>query len=245
LKILGIRIDNLTKEELFKKIGFFLSNEKFHQVATVNQEFILEAQVNQQYEKILNECDLNVADSIGIKLAFWRYGKKLKARFSGADLMLEILKIAEGRGISVFLACRKDGLSSFEETKAIILKLYPKLLVTGVNLDLEESLPIELLYKLKAKTYNLVLCSFGAPYQEIFLNSFKNDIIGLGLGVGGSFDFITGKIKRAPIWMRKMGMEWLWRLIVQPWEQKGKRLKRIWQALVVFPIKLIFNKKNI
>jgi N-acetylglucosaminyldiphosphoundecaprenol N-acetyl-beta-D-mannosaminyltransferase len=237
LDILGIKIDNLSKSELLEKIGFFLSENKFHQIATVNQEFILEAQRNQEFKNILNNCDLNAADSIGIKLAFWRYGKKLKYRFAGVDLMLEILKLAEDRGLPVFLACRKDGLSGFEETEKVILRLFPKLSISGVNLDLEANLPSDLSYKLKAKNYNLVLCNFGAPHQEIFINSLRNDMIGLGLGVGGSFDFITGKVKRAPILMRNIGLEWLFRLYQQP-----NRWKRIWNAVVIFPIKVIFSK---
>jgi N-acetylglucosaminyldiphosphoundecaprenol N-acetyl-beta-D-mannosaminyltransferase len=252
--ILGVKIDNLSREETLEKISGFLTDGKFHQIATVGPEFILEAQKNEEYKNILNNCNLNVADGFGIKCAFWRYGKKLKSRFAGVDLMQEILKIAEDRGLGVFLACRKDGLSNFQETKEAILKIYPGLIINGANLNPHPASEVESTlslrerglegegkndyYKLQTINYKLILCNFGAPYQEIFLNSLKNDTIGIAMGVGGSFDFITGKVKRAPKFMRQIGLEWLWRLIKQP-----NRWKRIWNAVIVFPIKIILDKK--
>ena len=92
-------------------------------------------------------------------------------------------------------------------------------------------------YELKTKNYELFLCNFGAPYQEKFINSLKNDILWVAMGVGGSFDYVTGKTKRAPKIMRIFGLEWLWRLILQP-----KRIKRIINAVIIFPIKVILNK---
>ena len=122
MDILGVKIDNLSKKEILEKIEYFLNEPKFHQIATVNPEFILEAQKNEQFKNILNSCDLNIADGIGIWFAFLRFGKYLKSRITGADLMLEILKMANDRRLGIFLACRKDGLSSFEETKKSINK---------------------------------------------------------------------------------------------------------------------------
>ena len=233
MNILGVKIDNLNRDEIIEKINSFLNDGKFHQIATIGPEFILEAQKNEEYKNILNDCSLNIADGFGIKYAFWRYGRKLKTRFTGIDLMQEILKIAESGGLSVFLACRKDGLSSFQETKTALLKVFPNLLINGDDIDINNS------YKLQATSYKLIFCNFGAPHQEIFLNSFKNDIIGVAIGVGGSFDFITGKVKRAPRFLRKIGLEWLWRLIQQP-----NRWKRIWNAVIVFPCKILWNRKE-
>jgi len=88
----------------------------------------------------------------------------------------------------------------------------------------------------------IVFANFGAPYQEKFLNSLKsakNSKMRLVMGVGGSFDYLTGKIRRAPVFTRKIGLEWLWRLIQQP-----RRIKRIWNAVIIFPIKIIFQKRN-
>ncbi len=230
-KILGVKIDNLSHKEIMDKISGFLDDGQFHQIATVGPEFILEAQKNEEFKRILNNCDLNVADGFGIKCAFWRFGNNLKARIAGADLMLEMLKIARDRGLSVFLACRKDGLSNFNDTKEAILKKYRNLTIKGADINKKNTS-----YIIPNTSYNILFCNFGAPYQEAFINSHKNDIIGVAMGVGGSFDFLTGKVRRAPKFMRNIGLEWVWRLIQQP-----NRWKRIWNAVIPFPIKVIFQ----
>ncbi len=236
MKILGVRIDNLEKREILEKIEYFLGEDKFHQIATINPEFILEAQNNLKFKNILNGCALNIADGFGIKCAFWRFGKHLKTRMAGADLLQEILKIAEQKKLKIFLAINKNGLSKFEEVKKTILDIYPSLQIEGVDLD--ENTDFHSLFTGR----RFLFCNFGAPYQEIFLDSQKNAKIRLAMGVGGSFDFLTGKSRRAPVFMRIIGLEWLWRLFQpQPWEHKKKRLKRIWKAVAVFPIKVIFN----
>jgi len=232
MHILGVRVDNLSESEIENKISGFLAEPKFHQIATINPEFILEAQKNPEFRNILNASDLNVADGMGIRLAFWRGGDKLKTRIAGADLMLEILRMAEEKKLKIFLAVNKDGLSTWQETCEAILKICPALDISGDNIDTKNAL-----YKIPDTSYQILFCNFGAPFQELFINRVKCDTIRLAMGVGGSFDFFTGKIQRAPIWMRRLGLEWLWRLILQP-----KRFGRIFRAVIVFPIRVIFSK---
>ena len=237
LKLLGIKIDNLSKEETLEKVKRFLGGKKFCQIATVNPEFILLAQEDKEFKKILNSCDLNVADGFGIKLASWKSGKNLKSRIAGIDLMLEILKIASQNNYDIFLATNKNGLSDWKETRAAILAIYPNLKINGADLSLCEKNNNEASYKLQTTNYKILFCNFGAPHQEKFINSIKNDNIKLAMGVGGSFDFITGKIRRAPLWIRNIGLEWLWRLILQP-----KRFKRAFNSVVIFLWKAMFEK---
>ena len=230
-KILGVKIDNLDKKEILEKVESFLVSDSFHQIATVNPEFILRAGEDAEFKTILNNCELNIADGFGIKLAFWRYGKNLQCRMAGIDLMLEILKIASEKNLKIFLAASSRGLSSWELTRDAIHKLYPSLEIDGDNIDIKN-----LSYKPKAESYKLVFCNFGAPNQEKFLNNIKNDRIRLAMGVGGSFDYLTGKVPRAPKFMRQIGLEWLWRLFVQP-----NRWKRIWNSIIIFPIKVLIK----
>jgi len=233
VKILGIRVDNLKKDEIIFKIKEYLNEPNFHQIATINPEFILTAQKDAEFKSILNNCSLNIADGVGIAYAFLRFGKILKARFSGADLMHEILRIANEKKLSVFLAVNKDGLSSYEETCAALSKIYPKIEFGGVDLN-----PLDFSsYEIRDTKYKILFCNFGAPYQEKFINSLKDANISIAMGVGGSFDYVTGKIKRAPKIMRILGLEWLWRLILQP-----NRWKRIWNSVITFPLLVIFKK---
>jgi N-acetylglucosaminyldiphosphoundecaprenol N-acetyl-beta-D-mannosaminyltransferase len=249
LNILGIKIDNLSHAEIINTISAFLAEPKFHQIATINPEFILESQKNQEFKNILDNCDLNVADGIGIWFAFLRYGKILKSRFAGIDLMWEILKIADSERLGVFLAAREDGLGTWEETRDAIHKIYPKLKIDGANIEChprESGDPVSELSvstldsRLRGNDKYILFCNFGAPYQEAFINSIKSDKIRLAMGVGGSFDFLTGKIHRAPKILRILGFEWLWRLIQEP----RYRWKRIINATVIFPWKIIWSKKG-
>ncbi len=283
MNILGVRVDNLEKKEILEKISHFLNEEKFRQIATVNPEFILQAQKDEKFKNILNDCDLNVADGMGIEIAFWWLRSKLKNRLAGIDLMQEILKIANERKLKVFLAAKKGGLSGWEETRETILKDYPNIEIDGGNINCHSWLGRESTQAINKSvdsrfrgndiTTDIVFCNFGAPFQEKFLNSlkyglplhlcqeniniaanssknddFNSDIslqnqrcwgkIKLAVGVGGSFDYLTGKLKRAPKWMQFFGVEWLWRLILQP-----KRIGRIFNAVIIFPIKVLIKSK--
>lgn len=235
MRILGVRVDNLSQEEILRKVADSLGENKFYQIATVNPEFVLAAQKDEKFREALNGCDLNVADGFGLYLAFWKRGEKLRYRLTGADLMEEILKRAEEKKLGVFLAANRNGLSGWEETANAIKKVYPDLKIDGINMDGKIS-------KLKIGNfgnYEVIFCNFGAPFQEKFLHSLKslkNGKIRLAMGVGGSFDYLTGQIRRAPVCMRQLGLEWLWRLFQQP-----KRWKRIWNAVVVFTWKTIFK----
>lgn len=257
MEILGVRIDNYSKKEILEKIGFFLTEDnrstisgekvlgKLYQIATVNPEFILRAQRDTEFRGILNKSDLNVADGVGIWYAFLRFGKKLENRIPGIDLMQEILEIANRRSLTLFLAIHKNGLSSFEEIKQVLNKKYPNIKVSGQNFDPAKSKKF-----INEVVGDVVFCNFGFPMQEKFINLLKNKQnsslqlsgsrgkIRLAMGVGGSFDFVTGKIKRAPFRMQKLGLEWLWRLFQEP----RYRFKRIVNAVIVFPIRILFNK---
>jgi N-acetylglucosaminyldiphosphoundecaprenol N-acetyl-beta-D-mannosaminyltransferase len=233
MRVLGIRIDNLGKKEILKKIEFFLSEEKFHQIATINPEFILTAQKDEDFKNILNQCDLNVADGVGIRFAFLRFGKTLKSRFAGADLLEEILQIANDKKLSAFLAISNKGLSNYDEIKTALEKKYPDINFSGDSIECNPHSTFHV------PRSTILFCNFGAPNQERFIKSQKSAKIRLAMGVGGSFDFLTGKITRAPFWMRKFGLEWLWRFFQEP----SYRFKRIFQAVIIFPIKILFSKK--
>lgn len=221
LKIFGIALHAMSPEETLARVQVFFTEPSFHRIATVNPEFLVLARRDPQFRKALQKAELCVVDGVGIMFVSFLKGKKLQ-RLPGADLLTYILKQAEEGGYTVYLALRKDGLSTYKEVKQALLEKYPCLiLVTNLS------------------QASLVLCSYGAPEQEIYLESLRVPYsnIRLAIGVGGSLDYLTGKQKRAPRWLRALGLEWLWRLIHQP-----KRWKRIWNAVIVFPFLVLFHK---
>lgn len=240
--IFNTRVDNLTKRDIFHTVNTFLENPSFHQIATINPEFLLLARKHSAFRDVLNTCELNIADGIGVRFALWRQGEKLLERMAGADLMASILRQAEQKHLNVICVVRKDGLSNWNDIRRALTKQYPKLQADGM--DVTHITSIDMLRaetQQRIRVSHVVLCNFGSPYQEFFLAGLRKNqsVIRVAMGVGGSFDFLTGKIKRAPKWMRVMGIEWLWRLLLQP-----SRYKRIWNAIIVFPIQVLFTLKG-
>lgn len=220
MQIFGVTISQDSRQDILVQVDYFFSQPQFHRIATVNPEFLVLTTKDSQFKRALLSADLCVADGIGIVLV-GQFLRKKVTRFPGADLMKYVLTVAEQKRTTVYLALRKDGLSTYKETKKALLEQFPELLLT-TNLSHAE----------------VVLCSYGAPEQEIYLESLRAAYphIRLAMGVGGSFDYLTGKQRRAPQFLRVLGLEWLWRLILQP-----KRFKRICTAIVIFPLKALLR----
>jgi len=236
MKLLDISITEDSCDAILTRVKTFLAEPKFHRIATVNPEFLVLAEKDPTFKQSLKSADLCVADGVGIIWAGLLQGKKA-TRFPGTDLLNEVLFLAERDGHAVYLAIKKDGLSSYEEIRVALLKKYPNLSVSGTD-DESDNFGN---WKLEIGNSAIVLCNYGAPMQELFLANLKEVGVAsrVAMGVGGAFDFLTGKQTRAPRCLRAIGLEWLWRLILQP-----KRWKRIWNAVIVFPFLLLHSWQN-
>lgn len=236
MNILGIDIDESTRDEIHARVNGFLRENRFHRIATVNPEFLVEADRNPAFRDTLSCADLRTADGMGVVFAGLFRGRRI-TRYPGADLLLHILAKAEREHIPVFLAVREDGLSAYKEIRQAILVRYPKVHIFGRDIRIGEIGN----WKLPIGNSAIVLCNFGAPEQEYFLEGLRKEgtLSRLGMGVGGAFDFLTGKRKRAPLLLRTIGLEWLWRLVREP-----RRAGRIWNATAVFLWKVLLEKKK-
>ncbi|QQR77954.1 MAG: WecB/TagA/CpsF family glycosyltransferase [Candidatus Moraniibacteriota bacterium] len=233
--IFGIPLDVLSKREVTFRARLFLKGNSFHRIATVGPEFLLLARESELFRRNLLAADMCIPDGFGVTLVGW-FGRKWIHRYPGSDLMEDILQEAERRHLSVFLAIWKDGLSSFEEIRKALRRKYPQLNVVGNEFEVLKNGKWRAKggdIFLDASSSHIVLCNFGAPEQEYFLESLRGRTksVRLVMGVGGAFDFLTGNVIRAPRLFRMIGIEWLWRLLLQP-----KRWRRIWRAVVVFPL---------
>ena len=251
IKILGVKIDKLTSKEVLEKIEEFLLSNKQYYIVTLNSEILLEAQEDEEYFHILNNADLSVLDVSGPKFAGLIAGNNLK-RIPGIDLTKKILRIAEIKKLKIAVLYWDKGLSEREEIKKALTKKYAdlKFVVEDIKRDFAGFAKTENLARLQKFEPDILFVTLGAPDQEKFIyhNLDKIPSAKLALGVGGSFDFISGKIKRAPLIFQKSGIEWFWRLIMQPW-----RWKRIYNAVIIFPCKFVkwkfinrfFYRKNV
>ena len=246
LNILGINITTLNKKEILQKIVYFLSCKKKRYIVTANPEMLLHTLSDSSFAKILNQANLVIADGIGLKFASWLNGKNL-TRFTGVDLVKYLLKIAQKNRLKIGIINWKKGLSAKIDICHALEKKYPNLSFTILDIDL----PINKNIFLKKIPNKIAYCDIlfvttGTPLQEkiintIFLHDFKNNFFAktLAIGVGGSFDYLTGKARLAPKIMRMIGLEWLWRMCGILSKQKKNRKKRIYNAVIKFPIEVI------
>jgi N-acetylglucosaminyldiphosphoundecaprenol N-acetyl-beta-D-mannosaminyltransferase len=273
IEILGVKVNQVNKKQTLNFIKKTIKQNRKAQIATVNPEFIVEAQTNQQFKRCLNNLDLSVADGVGIKAAakynaLSRSKNKIIKFFQslfqglfligpavvfnrnwldtgpeiipGSNLAYDIADLANKNNFSIYLLGAREGIAKLAGKK--LKKLYPELSIAGSYAGSpakkEENLIIK---KIKEVNPDILLVAYGAPAQDLWikrnLNKFKKPLV--AMGVGGTFDFISGykdlekkiRIYRAPKFFQKLGLEWLYRLIQEP----NKRIKRIWVATVIFP----------
>jgi len=233
-EILGVKINKITWEQTLQKIKSFLDSPNQHYLVTPNPEFLVAAQDDPEFKNILNQADLAVPDGFGLKLAGLYLGRPLRDRITGVDLVNQIAKICQQEKKSVYLYGAQPGIA--EKTAQKLVSKYPSLKITGYESGFRTRfywrLPnFLILAKIRRTRPDVLLVALGAPKQEkwIYHNLAKLPSVKLAMGVGGAFDFISGKIKRSPKFMRCLGLEWLWRFGKQPW-----RLKRILTAIGTF-----------
>lgn len=233
--ILGINLSKLNLSELLDRLDFFLNGDMGHFLVTPNPEILLIAEKDEEYFHILNSADIAIADGFGLVLASLLQREKTP-RITGSDLTPRLLDKAEREEVKVLIINWRGGLSKAFNISETLKSRWPKLIFEIIDTEKNINLSSEENTKINMFAPKLVFVTLGAPFQEkLIWNELKNwPSVRLALAVGGSFDFLTGKIQRAPKIMRALGLEWLWRLVAQP-----KRFKRIWQATAVFSLKIL------
>lgn len=247
VEILGVRVSNVTKEQAKAKVVNFLHSANQYKIFTPNPEMIVKAQKDQYFKEVLNSGDLNLCDGFGLWLALQllKHPNLRIERISGVDSMVEICKIAAEQGKSIYLLGSGSDIV-VEQTAHNLQDKFPNLKIVGwdkgprideSNLDSKEN--DATVHKINTAKPDILFVAFGMGKQEkwIYKNLQKLPSVKIAMGVGGSFDFISGRIKRAPLFLRKLGLEWLYRLLQEP-----KRIGRILNATVKFVFLVLKSK---
>lgn len=213
-EVLGVKIDDVSLEESVGIVKGWLKSFGKHYIVTPNPEIVMMAQQDKQYKDILNNADLAIPDGAGLKLA-----TDIVCVSPGIDLMEQLIRMAEDQGFTAGFLGGREGVA--KKTTKCLLKKYPKLKITFAESGGEVDESGKLLKELKLPKCDLLFVAFGPPKQEKWIKQNLNKIpVKVAMGVGGSFDYLSGKIPRAPKWIRNLGFEWLFRLFVQPWRIK-------------------------
>jgi N-acetylglucosaminyldiphosphoundecaprenol N-acetyl-beta-D-mannosaminyltransferase len=231
-RILGVRVDCLDMQATLDRIGALAGAGGPHLVATVNPEFIMRARREPEFARVLESADLCLADGTGVVWAARRQGCSMSGPVAGTDLIPPLAALCARRGFRLFLLGAAPGVA--DELAAQLRTAHPELAVAAHAGSPDPSSDDETLELIRAHGTQVLLVAFGAPKQELWIDRVK-DRLGavVAMGVGGAFDYLTGRVPRAPMWMRRAGLEWLYRLIRQPW--RARRMA----VLPVYAIKVL------
>jgi N-acetylglucosaminyldiphosphoundecaprenol N-acetyl-beta-D-mannosaminyltransferase len=226
-RIFGVKIDDIGLKETQDRLDRALQGAARCLVTTPNPEILLQAAADKNYAALLNRADLSLPDGRGLRLV-----GAVQATTAGADVAQWLLEKAGHERRRILAVVRPDGLSSVSEVAAALARLAPGAQVKAIGLlpsQISSWLPVE---AAAAWRPEILLVGLGFPLQEEWLLTRASHLptLRVGLAVGGTFDYWTGRALRAPAWLRRLGLEWLWRLGVQP-----RRWRRIFRAVVVFP----------
>jgi N-acetylglucosaminyldiphosphoundecaprenol N-acetyl-beta-D-mannosaminyltransferase len=228
----GIKVDNVTLAEAVSRVELLIESGKPHLVATPNPEMIVAAQDDAELKEILNNASLRVPDGISMVVVSRLLGTPLQERVSGIDLLLQLAAVSAGKGYKLFLAGGAPGVA--EEAARQLLRRFPTLKIAGTHHGYFGSDDSELIKKILHAEPDLLFCGFGAGRQEKWLNHHLAELKVVGMGVGGSFDVISGRKKRAPRWTQTLYIEWLYRLVTEPsrWQRQLALPKFLYLTLI-------------
>ncbi|MFA4937055.1 MAG: WecB/TagA/CpsF family glycosyltransferase [Patescibacteria group bacterium] len=240
LKIFNLPIDDISLDQTLKKIDELVNSQGQQLIVTANPEILLYAKKHHDYFDILNQASLRVPDGFGIKFISYIIGKPLYSGLvRGVDLVDQLL---QNSNYSFLIT----GGSS-----EVLDKIKQKYTQTNINylvgpfFNDNDQFPLSsndndrLINEINKHQPQVLLVGFGAPKQEKWISYYLKQIpsVKVAIGVGGSFDYLSGQVSRAPKNIQKLGLEWLWRVIKQP-----KRIFRIINAVIIFPLLAILNE---
>lgn len=223
--LFGIQIEKTSKDKILEKIKKFLKKPKgILHIVSLNPEILILSTKDKEFKKIINKGKIKIIDGVGVKLALYCLYKIKLERIPGVDLFKFLMDWAGKRGYRIILIGGKNKVAEY------IADCYSKKGLKGQYLGIEGIKDINNIKSYEEdKIFSIisdfkphfVFVAFGSPYQEKWIwknrKSFEGMIV---MGVGGSFDYVSGRIPRPPFLIRRIGLEWLWRLILQPWRAK-------------------------
>ena len=232
IDFLGIPLDNLSMSETIDRIENSIFNNKQIHHCVINAGKIVKMQSDKKLQESVISSDIINADGMSIVWAARFLGHNIKERVAGIDLMDNLVRLAHKKKYKCFFLGAKEQV--LKKTVDYYSEKYSSQVIAGhrngyFNNNDEKKL-IDQIIKSKA---NLLFVAITSPKKEIFLNKYKTELksVNLIMGVGGSFDVISGEVKRAPLFMQKIGLEWFYRFLQEP--------RRMWRRYLIGNLKFV------
>lgn len=227
LIILSTPVHTVTMADTLALVRQFMAEPRLHQICTTNPEFVMAAQKDDEFRRVLHEADLCLPDGVGLIFASRWLGKPLPERVPGSELVYHLAELCAQEGWRLFLLGAAPGVA--EEAAAIFQSRYPSLIIAGTYAGSPDPAENEaIVQRINDSRAELLFVAYGAPRQDKWIARNRGALptVGVAIGVGGSLDFVTGKSVRAPRWVQKLGLEWLHRLVKEPWR---------WRRMLALP----------
>ena len=236
---LSVPVDDLTYNETLVWIEQKIENRESCQICTINPEFVIAAQNNSRFLSVLQKASLCLPDGQGLLWAAQLHGVPLRQRVAGSTLVDLIAKNASSKEMKLFFLGAGPGVAKLA-AKNLRAK-YPGLpIIHTMEASPSDVDAPSIIQCVRDNNPDILLVAFGAPDQDLWINRHCKELgVPICIGVGGAFDFISGRTKRAPLLVQRLGFEWLHRLWAQPW-----RWKRM-LALPLFAWKIIINRNSV
>lgn len=216
LTILGCRLDAIDADAATEAILRFAREGTGAQIVTLGTEMVVHAQRDSRYRDVINSCALSLCDTVGLLAVARSRGADLQERVTGVELIDQLCARAAAQGVGIFLFGGAPGIAgrAAEELR----KRYPGLRIAGTrNGYFNEDQSAQIAQEIRTSGAQMLLVGMGFPKQEYWLAQHLRETgCGAGIGVGGSFDVLSGNVQRAPERWRRLGLEWLYRLIKEP-----------------------------
>ena len=235
IDVMGLKFDSMTMDEALSRAEALLRGDKAAYVVTPNAEIAYEALHDVQLREMLNGADLMLPDGAGVVLASKLLRTPVKQKVAGVDFAAGLLGILERNGQSLYLLGGKTGIGELAAQK--MLEAHPQLRIAGITDGyFQDEAPV--IAKINASGADALFVCLGAPKQERFMVQHQQELhVHLMAGLGGSLDAFAGTVQRAPAWMIRLNLEWLYRLIREP--KRFRRMLRLPKYLWAVMLKRI------
>jgi len=224
-KILGIKIFSQNRKQILEKIKKYLKKtKKFCHIVSLNPENLVIAKENKKFKKVIESAQVQIIDGVGVSFAGCLLGMKVFERYPGVDLMKDLINLSSKMRLRTLFLGGRSNLA--EKIAHCYQNKYPHSKFFGLegisNIKRPRKEEEEKIFSIISDFKpQLVFVAFGSPYQELWIDRYKKKLKNcVAMGVGGGFDFLGGVVPRAPAFLRTIGLEWLFRLVVQPWRLK-------------------------
>jgi N-acetylglucosaminyldiphosphoundecaprenol N-acetyl-beta-D-mannosaminyltransferase len=219
IALFGVPFDNITVHQTLTRLDAMIASRQPHYVVTANVDFLVQAHADVELRRILLEADLVLCDGTPLLWASRWFGNALPERVAGSDLAPALIRHAAEKGHRIFLLGAGPGVA--EEATAKLRREHPSLVIAGHYAPpfspLLEMDHVEIARRIREAQADILFVSFGCPKQEKWIAMHYRTLgVPVAIGVGATIDFLAGRVKRAPDWMRHSGTEWLYRLLQEP-----------------------------